>query len=546
VSDIRSEERGAVAIIVALFLVALLVLVALVVDLGNLYDHDRELQTAADAGVLAGAQELFYSKGNLGAAETVTRTYVQNNAAPLSSVVYDNVEYELLEVTNRSVEVHLREDGVPFSFAPVIGRTQGTVRAKARAELMYLTGMPGLFPIALPYTHPHHFKIIYGGGGDQDTLVNPNWYTDDDMGLYQTSPVTETFSLSPGLNSVSLIAQDQNNQDQYSWPDIGSIYVPPTGSPIASVRVTREIYVPQYPDDVTANLSETLTVRIVATDPVTGLPIAESKAEIQVQIANKKYDLALTDQGGGVFVGSLDLPTPSFTNGMATVTLKTKAPNNSPFPSGVTIGSYTWYERGYSLVYASWNSTSSAGGTVDVTAEVQTKVFKFGYPIMLKPALANEGTYQGNDFWASVIVQQTLKTELEVAVGVQEFNPAWGLEPDVGAGGNNNGMIDIGEYLPYDNGVSVGHWNWLDDWFATYQANNPGKPLMIYMPIVDPGDKKTGWRIQAFAAFNIFEISGDGNRISIVGQFDRWIASGDWTSEKPPSGLYVETAVLTK
>jgi len=57
VTSLRGET-GAIAIVVALSLVALLGLTALVVDLGLLYHTKRELQTAADAAALAAAWEL--------------------------------------------------------------------------------------------------------------------------------------------------------------------------------------------------------------------------------------------------------------------------------------------------------------------------------------------------------------------------------------------------------------------------------------------------------------------------------------------------------
>ena len=45
--------------LVAILLVVLLGVAALVIDLGGLYDRDRDLQTLADAGALAGVQELI-------------------------------------------------------------------------------------------------------------------------------------------------------------------------------------------------------------------------------------------------------------------------------------------------------------------------------------------------------------------------------------------------------------------------------------------------------------------------------------------------------
>ena len=63
--------------IVALFLVGMLILAALVVDLGFLYHTKRELQTAADAAALAGAWEL----PNAAAAESVAFSYAGSDEA---------------------------------------------------------------------------------------------------------------------------------------------------------------------------------------------------------------------------------------------------------------------------------------------------------------------------------------------------------------------------------------------------------------------------------------------------------------------------------
>jgi len=57
-AKLKSRQHGAVAIIVALSLVALVGMLGLVVDLGHLYVTKTELQNAADAAALSGAKEL--------------------------------------------------------------------------------------------------------------------------------------------------------------------------------------------------------------------------------------------------------------------------------------------------------------------------------------------------------------------------------------------------------------------------------------------------------------------------------------------------------
>lgn len=53
------DERGAVLAVVAVSLLGLIGFVGLALDTGVAYDHRRDMQTAADAGALAGASEIF-------------------------------------------------------------------------------------------------------------------------------------------------------------------------------------------------------------------------------------------------------------------------------------------------------------------------------------------------------------------------------------------------------------------------------------------------------------------------------------------------------
>ncbi len=59
------DERGAVAIIIAISIVMLISFGALAVDLGHLYVVRNELQDAADAGALAGARFLYNEDGTV-------------------------------------------------------------------------------------------------------------------------------------------------------------------------------------------------------------------------------------------------------------------------------------------------------------------------------------------------------------------------------------------------------------------------------------------------------------------------------------------------
>ncbi len=55
----REEQSGAIAIIIAIMISVLIGFTAIAVDVGYLYEVRRQLQSAADAAALAGAQELI-------------------------------------------------------------------------------------------------------------------------------------------------------------------------------------------------------------------------------------------------------------------------------------------------------------------------------------------------------------------------------------------------------------------------------------------------------------------------------------------------------
>ncbi len=73
----ETDERGAVLVFTVMVLVVMLGMSALVVDLGYARSQRRQVQTAADAAVLAGAQQL----PNRTNAEADAKTYALNNLA---------------------------------------------------------------------------------------------------------------------------------------------------------------------------------------------------------------------------------------------------------------------------------------------------------------------------------------------------------------------------------------------------------------------------------------------------------------------------------
>ncbi len=53
------EQTGVIAVVFALVLPALLAMLGLIIDLGFAYQYRRIMQTAADAGAMAGAHSIY-------------------------------------------------------------------------------------------------------------------------------------------------------------------------------------------------------------------------------------------------------------------------------------------------------------------------------------------------------------------------------------------------------------------------------------------------------------------------------------------------------
>jgi Flp pilus assembly protein TadG len=117
----RCEERGAVLIIVAVSLVALLGMAALSIDIGSFYLAQRKAQSAADAGALAGAGVL--TSGTTAANASAT-SYATTNYPGSSAVV--------TEPTGTSVKVTVSAV-TPSFFGHLLGLTSENVSASATA-----------------------------------------------------------------------------------------------------------------------------------------------------------------------------------------------------------------------------------------------------------------------------------------------------------------------------------------------------------------------------------------------------------------------------
>jgi hypothetical protein len=136
----RSEERGQVFVISAVFMVALCGAAALVIDVGSWFRDKRQLQAAADAAALAGAQAL---PTNWGMARTLAMQYADKNAGGVSG---GDITSSSTYIDGDTINVTARKNSEAI-FSKVLGISSVGIQADASAVRGSYTGWAlGLAP----------------------------------------------------------------------------------------------------------------------------------------------------------------------------------------------------------------------------------------------------------------------------------------------------------------------------------------------------------------------------------------------------------------
>jgi Flp pilus assembly protein TadG len=136
------NESGSAIVIVAVALAALLGFTALVIDGGRLYSEKSKLQKALDAAVLAGAQGLRTSESD---AKSIAKNVSQKNGYSLTGSGELTV---INNLTENSIEAN-KQITVSMTLAKVLGMSEVTIGAKAKALVAPLKKANGIAPIAI-------------------------------------------------------------------------------------------------------------------------------------------------------------------------------------------------------------------------------------------------------------------------------------------------------------------------------------------------------------------------------------------------------------
>jgi len=171
-----ADQRGAVMVIVAGSMIALLSAVALAVDVGMLTVARSESQQVADGAALAGAGALILSPDNVRFAKAEAIKFSQKNEirGDQAIVLLDDIAVDTVRdrVTVQVVRTQERGNPVGTFFARVFGVNTVNISTYATAEASPAAGINCLLPLAVP----DRWYEAGGAGNDPDDF-NPE---DDD------------------------------------------------------------------------------------------------------------------------------------------------------------------------------------------------------------------------------------------------------------------------------------------------------------------------------------------------------------------------------
>jgi Flp pilus assembly protein TadG len=137
-SRVRREEGGQVIAFMAISLVAVIAMAAFVVDVGNFYRSHRQLQAAADAAAMAGADKLPDVAAATTAAQQYSASAGGKNANGNLSGVTTNITTKCISgiPCNPANTIVVTETAtVSTIFAKVIGINSASITAKATAAM---------------------------------------------------------------------------------------------------------------------------------------------------------------------------------------------------------------------------------------------------------------------------------------------------------------------------------------------------------------------------------------------------------------------------
>jgi len=501
------DEKGAVAVLVAILLTVFIGVTALVVDYGFLAYTRRNLQIAADAAALAGAQEMLILGDEASANQALIYQKVKEYAEINGISESELIPAPDINVDEGYVKVVAERDVSNF-FAHVIGFNTSKVVARAKAKIVWISGLGGLVPFGVVDVRPTEVRA--GFSGDLKVLTDGN-----NDSVYETDQVKAPSS--PGSNKIIVQATDSRTGAVVEADPAAAVMV---GSSLVKrvTLVSEEKYNFTSPGKA---VSATVALDTTSTPDSVILSIGSSDHAL----------LHNSVDGSGNLVYSDSFYAPS---------ANTYPVNVKVIQSGVeeVIGPVTYLrviDGFYNIGSVRAYPTSGLPGQ-NITIQAEIKGFEFGDKYDLKlNASPESGNFmlvrfdgeQGNDAMEKILTG----SETEYYVGdIIQTEP--GNKPGLVTG--NNG------YLMERIGTDTCDW---ESW-ENRDTRHMGCPRLVTVPLVIAyGNGMTDVMITGFATFFIETV--DPKTDSIEGYFVEYPEVGKgWTEEDPNDPLRPKTVRL--
>jgi hypothetical protein len=183
-----NDDRGAVGVVVALLMVPLIGFAAISIDVAAMWAERQQLQTGADAGALAVAQDC--SRGSCGDATGTAQALAAGNlAVGDSSASVTSTASDSVTVTTSGVREHF--------FAPVLGIDSSTIVASASAGWGAPSGGTAELPLAVSWCD---FQAQAGGGAPTGDAVTTIALTVEPEPVAPTVEPSSDPAVEPGLD----------------------------------------------------------------------------------------------------------------------------------------------------------------------------------------------------------------------------------------------------------------------------------------------------------------------------------------------------------
>lgn len=514
----ENEDSGAIAVLFALSLVVLIGLAALAVDVGYWYASKRQLQTAADAAALAGAQDLAKGKTNAEIWASADDYAHRNFNTPLASARCSVVPPSpggYSDIGDDFVKVTVSTNASAF-LSRVLNRGSTLIQAQSIARVGWLAGAVGPVPWGLSIVR---IASLTGDLGSSHTT-----FVKDADGYW-----TGTFA--PGAYG-GLTLHVTNGQDYTEdISGLAAVATLPSTGRITAIDTDRTTFT----GGGTARVMVTL-----ATPLATG-------GKIEASTGGPKTSLALVAGTTSTYAGNVAIA--ETTDAFAARTIDIVVTEGKSTQSA----SITVFARRANYILQEVEVHPAAVRATDsATVRVKPLDFTYGteYQLKVEGGTGTTGNYQALDF-----------ASLDHSVcGYPGADPthSGGANYQDNIAGVTQIPVHIGDFITTLPGDKVGPTkSGIDDrlagetvrTFAEWEAaGKPDTKQLCVIPIcektTDPGGRDV-LQVVSFATFYLDHTTVVGGKTAVIGYFVEWTEAGLIVVDTPPDELAVKAVHLS-